>query len=157
MLHFSILAYPDRLQKSIYQLDIEIDFCNLLRISIPQSYYILQKQCLSRILIMFFITSSWTRQFREECQTNDQAQTEYDYMKENLKLRKQLTELRMRHAQVIVWYNLYRTPAQRVVDTSHALRAQHGLIVLQKKPKNLDFTRLFGCAPGTPSRNRTCN
>ena len=37
--------------------------------------------------------SNWTRHFREECQTNDQAQTEYDYMKENLKLRKQLTEL----------------------------------------------------------------
>ena len=54
MLHFSILVYPDGLQKSIYQPDIEIDFCNLLRISIPQSYYILQKQCLSRILVVFF-------------------------------------------------------------------------------------------------------
>ena len=54
MLHFSILVYLDGLQNSIYQLDIEIDFCNLLRISIPQSYYILQKQCLSRILIVFF-------------------------------------------------------------------------------------------------------
>ena len=59
MLHFSILVYPDGLQKSIYQPDIEIDFCNLLRISIPQSYYILQKQCLSRILIVFFIPSSY--------------------------------------------------------------------------------------------------
>ena len=37
--------------------------------------------------------SNWTKQFREECQTNDQAQAEYDYMKENLKLRKQLIEL----------------------------------------------------------------
>lgn len=41
MLHFSTLVYPNGLQKSIYQPDIEIDFCNLLRISIPQSYYIL--------------------------------------------------------------------------------------------------------------------
>ena len=34
--------------------EIEIDFYNLLHISIPQSYYILENQCLSRILIVFF-------------------------------------------------------------------------------------------------------
>ena len=28
--------------------------------------------------------SNWTKQFREECQTNEKAQTDYDFMKENL-------------------------------------------------------------------------
>ncbi len=37
--------------------------------------------------------SIWVRQFREECQTNEEAKADYDYMKENLQLRKQLTEL----------------------------------------------------------------
>ena len=35
--------------------------------------------------------SNWTKQFREECQTNEEA--DYDFMKENLKLKKQLAEL----------------------------------------------------------------
>ena len=37
--------------------------------------------------------SIWTKQFREECQTNEEAQADYDYMKENLKIKKQLAEL----------------------------------------------------------------
>ena len=37
--------------------------------------------------------SNWTKQFREECQTNEKAQTDYDFMKENLRLKKQLAEL----------------------------------------------------------------
>ena len=37
--------------------------------------------------------SNWTKQFREECQTNDEAKVDYDFMKENLKLKKQLAEL----------------------------------------------------------------
>lgn len=37
--------------------------------------------------------SNWTKQFREECQTNDEAQADYDYMKENQQLKKQLAEL----------------------------------------------------------------
>ena len=37
--------------------------------------------------------SNWVAQFREECQTNTETQAEYDYMKENLQLRKQLAEL----------------------------------------------------------------
>ena len=37
--------------------------------------------------------SNWTKQFREECQTNEEAQTDYDFMKENLRLKKQLAEL----------------------------------------------------------------
>lgn len=32
--------------------------------------------------------SIWTKQFREECQENEEAQAEYDYMKENCKLKK---------------------------------------------------------------------
>ena len=37
--------------------------------------------------------SNWTAQFRTECQTNEEAQTDYEYMRENLKLKKQLAEL----------------------------------------------------------------
>lgn len=37
--------------------------------------------------------SNWTKQFREECQTNEEAKADYDYMKENLQLKKQLAEL----------------------------------------------------------------
>ena len=37
--------------------------------------------------------SNRTKQFREECRTNEEAQADYDYMKENLKLKKQLAEL----------------------------------------------------------------
>ena len=37
--------------------------------------------------------SNWVSQFRNECQTNDEAKADYDYMKENLQLRKQLAEL----------------------------------------------------------------
>lgn len=37
--------------------------------------------------------SNWVSQFREECQTNEEAQADYDYMKENLRLRKELAEL----------------------------------------------------------------
>ena len=44
--------------------------------------------------------SNWTKQFREECQTNEKAQTDYDFMKENLRLKKQLAELqkKQRHS-----------------------------------------------------------
>lgn len=38
--------------------------------------------------------SIWTKQFREECQTNNEAQADYDYMKENLQLKKQRHTLR---------------------------------------------------------------
>lgn len=31
--------------------------------------------------------------FREECQTNEEAKADYDFMNENLKLKKQLAEL----------------------------------------------------------------
>ena len=37
--------------------------------------------------------SIWVKQFREECQTNKEAKADYDYMKENLQLKKQLAEL----------------------------------------------------------------
>ncbi len=36
--------------------------------------------------------SNWTKQFRNECQVNQQAQDDYDYMKENLRLRKELAQ-----------------------------------------------------------------
>jgi transposase len=37
--------------------------------------------------------SKWIKTYREECQTNQDSKNEYDYMKENLKLRKQLEEM----------------------------------------------------------------
>ena len=36
--------------------------------------------------------SNWVKQFREECLNNEKANDEYNYMKENLKLRKELEE-----------------------------------------------------------------
>ena len=35
----------------------------------------------------------WIKQFRTECQTNEEAKADYDFMKENLKLKRQLAEL----------------------------------------------------------------
>ena len=37
--------------------------------------------------------SNWTNQFREKCQTNEETKADYDYMKENLQLKRQLAEL----------------------------------------------------------------
>ena len=37
--------------------------------------------------------SKWTKLYREECQTTASSHSEYEYMKENLKLRKQLEEM----------------------------------------------------------------
>lgn len=36
--------------------------------------------------------SKWCQQFSKECQANSQAQEDYDFMKENLRLRKELEE-----------------------------------------------------------------
>ena len=37
--------------------------------------------------------SIWVNQFCKECQTNEETKADYDYMKENLQLKKQLAEL----------------------------------------------------------------
>ena len=37
--------------------------------------------------------SNWTNQFRNEYQTNEGAKVDYEYMKENLALKRQLAEL----------------------------------------------------------------
>ena len=37
--------------------------------------------------------SNWVYQFRNECQTNEEAKADYEYMKENLALKRQLAEL----------------------------------------------------------------
>ncbi len=42
--------------------------------------------------------SNWVSQYREECQTNEKAQADYDFMKENLALRKQLAEVQKENA-----------------------------------------------------------
>lgn len=36
--------------------------------------------------------SNWIKQFREECQINEKANDKYNYMKENLRLRKELED-----------------------------------------------------------------
>lgn len=38
--------------------------------------------------------SNWVRQFRDECQINEKANNEYNYMEENLRLRKELKEVK---------------------------------------------------------------
>ena len=38
--------------------------------------------------------SIWVKQLRNECQTNDKAKEDYDFMKENLRLRKELEEIK---------------------------------------------------------------
>ncbi len=38
--------------------------------------------------------SNWIKQFREESQTNNEVQADYDYMKENQQFKKQLAELK---------------------------------------------------------------
>lgn len=35
----------------------------------------------------------WVKQFRNECQVNKEAKENYDYMKENLRLRRKLEEV----------------------------------------------------------------
>jgi transposase len=37
--------------------------------------------------------SIWVRNYREECQTNQETKTEHDFMQENRRLRKQLEEM----------------------------------------------------------------
>lgn len=37
---------------------------------------------------------NWVKQFRNECQNNEKANDEYNYMKENLRLRKELEEVK---------------------------------------------------------------
>lgn len=37
--------------------------------------------------------SNWVSRFRKECQNNEEIKADYDYMKENLNLKKQLAEL----------------------------------------------------------------
>lgn len=61
------------------------------------SVFILKRRSLKGLAAEYGVSkasiSNWTKQFREECQTNEEAQADYDYMKENLKLKKQLAEL----------------------------------------------------------------
>ena len=38
--------------------------------------------------------STWCRQFREECQTSPESKADYDNMKELLKLKREIEELR---------------------------------------------------------------
>ena len=40
------------------------------------------------------IISIWVKAYREECQTNHELKEEYDYKQENLRLRKELEEMR---------------------------------------------------------------
>ena len=38
--------------------------------------------------------SIWARNYREECQTNQETKSEHDFMQENRRLRKQLEEMK---------------------------------------------------------------
>lgn len=38
--------------------------------------------------------SIWIKAYREECETNHELNAEYDYMKETIKLRKELEEIK---------------------------------------------------------------
>jgi transposase len=42
--------------------------------------------------------SNWVKQYREECQNNTSAKDEYDLMKENLRLKRELDEIRKENA-----------------------------------------------------------
>ena len=37
--------------------------------------------------------SNWVSQLRNECQTSEEAKADYDFIKENLRLRKELAEI----------------------------------------------------------------
>ena len=51
------------------------------------------KKSISNEFSVFVATiSNWDRQFRDECQINEKANDEYNYMKENLRLRKELED-----------------------------------------------------------------
>ena len=69
--------------------------------------------------------SNWTKQFREECLTNEEAKADYDFMKENLKLKK----------------TARRTPeGKRLLKKQrHSLqrKSMRGLSVYPKKPQAL--------------------
>jgi len=43
-------------------------------------------------------TCKWCSEFRKECQTNNQAKADYDFMKENLRLKRENEELRKENA-----------------------------------------------------------
>ena len=46
-----------------------------------------EEYCISKASI-----SNWVRAYREECQINQETKHDYDYMRENRKLRKELEE-----------------------------------------------------------------
>ena len=66
--------------------------------------------------------SNWVSQFRKECQNSEEAKADYDYMKETLKLKKQLAELqkendflkKRRHSP-----SRNRLPAYRFIREQH--------------------------------------
>ena len=62
--------------------------------------------------------SIWVKQFREECQTNEEAKADYDYMKENLQLKRQPAELqkeKIKHEIVDIYHSHNGTDGYRTV------------------------------------------
>ena len=43
--------------------------------------------------VSYVSITNWINQFRKECQKNEEAKADYDFMKENLNLKKQLAKL----------------------------------------------------------------
>ena len=64
--------------------------------------------------------SIWTKQFREECQENEEAQVEYDYMKENCKLKKQLAELQKENDFLKKWRHSLRKKSKSGLSAAQA-------------------------------------
>ena len=69
----------------------EIEFKKIVRLHLEEGRSL--KSLAAEYGVSHASISNWTSQFRNECQTNEEAKADYDFMKENLNLRKQLAEL----------------------------------------------------------------
>lgn len=68
----------------------EPEFKKIVRLHLEEGRFL--KGLAAEYRISHASISNWTNQFRKECQTNEEAKVDYDYMKENLQLKKQLAE-----------------------------------------------------------------
>lgn len=69
----------------------EPEFKKIVRIHLEEGHYF--KSLAAEYGVSHASISNWTKQFCEECQTNEEAKAEQDFMNENLKLKKQFAEL----------------------------------------------------------------
>lgn len=65
----------------------EIEFKKMIvRLHLEESRFL--KSLAAEYGFSYASISNWTKQFREECQINQETKTDYDLIKENLKLKK---------------------------------------------------------------------